>query len=151
MTNENNTEDTPLYLELKREFEAGQEKKFEEIKTHTEDEMIKFKSILDEMHANSTKSTDQYNKLSQMMQATINEIKKVSADQKTLISAIPNGLEGAGKHHSFHVAEEDKALDRKILTLEVKKKIFSSVAWGVVTVMGLIFLDWIKSKFKMLP
>jgi sugar-specific transcriptional regulator TrmB len=149
MTNENDIHDASLYLDLKQEVKDSQEKIFEELKSHTEDEMTKFKDILDEIHANSSRSTDQYNKLSQMMQATINEIKKVSADQKTLVSAIPNGLEGVGKHNSFHVAEEDRAVDKKILTLEIKKKIFSGIAWGIVVVVGIAIWEYIKSKIKM--
>ena len=113
MTNEqNNVNNTALYLDLKQEVKDGQDKIFEELKLHTEDEMLKFKNILDEMHANSTKATDQYNKLSQLMQATINEIKKVSADQKTLITAIPNGLAGVAKHNAFHTAADDSASDK---------------------------------------
>jgi hypothetical protein len=152
MTNEQPThsiDDAGLYLDLKQEVRESQEKIFEELKTHTEDEMIKFKSILDEMHANSTKSTDQYNKLSQMMQATINEIKKVSGDQKTLISAIPDGLAGVAKHHTYHSAEADKASDKKIITLEVKKKVFSGAAWGIAVVVCYALWEYAKAKLKL--
>lgn len=142
-------DDAALYLDLKQEVKDSQEKIFEELKLHTEDEMIKFKNILDEMHANSTKTTDQYNKLSQLMQATINEIKKVSADQKTLITAIPGGLEGVGKHHSFHDAETDKASDKKAITLEVKKKIFSGAAWGIAVVICYALWEYIKAKLRL--
>ena len=147
MTNETN--DTSLYLDLKKEVKDSQEKIFEELKAHTEDEMIKFKDILDEMHSNSTKSTDQYNKLSQLMQATINEIKKVSADQKTLISAIPNGLNGVQRHHNFHHKEDDKEIDRKALSIDIRKKIFSGIAWGIVMMVGYALWDWIKLKIKL--
>jgi hypothetical protein len=147
--NQTNSDGQALYLDLKQEFKEGQEKIFEELKVHTEDEMTKFKNILDEMHANSTKSTDQYNKLSQMLQATINEIKKVSADQKTLISAIPEGLNGVGKHHTYHKTEDDKEEERKALSIDIKKKIFSSIAWGIVMMIGYALWDWIKIKIKM--
>ena len=147
--NQINPDDHTLYLDLKQEYKDSQEKIFEELKVHTEDEMTKFKNLMDLMHANSAKSTDQYNSLSKMLQATINEIKKVSADQKTLITAIPDGLNGVGKHHTFHKSEEDKSEERKALSIDIKKKIFSSIAWGVVMMIGYALWDWIKIKIKM--
>ena len=133
-----------LYLHLHQEIKHHQEAIFDELRTHTAEEMRRYKDILEEMKANAIESQHRHEKLSQLLSDNIAELKTLSDNQKTLITAFPKGLDGVQTHNTFHQKEEDSEKTKSEIWVEIKKKVISGTVWGALVIMAYAMWDWVK-------